>query len=86
MYCFPCSSVGKESAGSAGDLGLMSGWEDPLEKEMATHSNIIAWKISWTEDPGELQSMGRKELGNTEGLTLTKFIKYALNNIMESNT
>ena len=63
MYCFPCSSVGKESAGSAGDLGLMSGWEDPLEKEMATHSNIIAWKISWTEDPGELQSMGSQRVG-----------------------
>ena len=34
------------------------GWEDPLEKEMATHSSILAWKISWTEEPGGLQSMG----------------------------
>ena len=34
------------------------GWEDLLEKEMATHSSILAWKISWTEDPGGLQSMG----------------------------
>ena len=34
------------------------GWEDPLEKEMATHSNILAWKIPWTEEPGALQSMG----------------------------
>ena len=33
-------------------------WEDPLEKEMATHSSIFAWKISWTEEPGGLQSMG----------------------------
>ena len=33
------------------------GWEDPLEKEMATHSNILAWKILWTEEPGWLQSM-----------------------------
>ena len=33
-------------------------WEDPLEKEMATHSSILAWKISWTEEPGGLQSMG----------------------------
>ena len=33
------------------------GWEDPLEKEMATHSSILAWKISWTEEPGRLQSM-----------------------------
>ena len=34
------------------------GWEDVLEKEMATHSSILAWKISWTEEPGGLQSMG----------------------------
>ena len=33
-------------------------WENPLEKEMATHSNILARKIPWTEEPGELQSMG----------------------------
>ena len=36
---------------------LSLGWEDPLEKEMATHSNILAWKIPWTEEPGRLQSM-----------------------------
>ena len=34
------------------------GWEDPLEKEMATHSSIPAWKIPWTEEPGGLQSNG----------------------------
>ena len=34
------------------------GWEDPLEKEMATHSSILAWETPWTEEPGELQSMG----------------------------
>ena len=34
------------------------GWEDPLEKEMATHSSILAWEIPWTEEPGGLQSMG----------------------------
>ena len=33
------------------------GWEDPLEKEMATHSGILAWEIPWTEEPGGLQSM-----------------------------
>ena len=38
------------------------GWEDPLEKEMANHSSIVAWKISWTEEPGELQSMGSQRL------------------------
>ena len=34
------------------------GWEDPLEEEMGTHCRILAWKISWTEEPGGLQSMG----------------------------
>ena len=34
------------------------GWEDPLEKEMVTHSSILAWEISWTEESGELKSMG----------------------------
>ena len=34
------------------------GWEDPLEKEVATHSSILAWEIPWTEEPGGLQSMG----------------------------
>ena len=34
------------------------GWEDPLEKEMATHSSVLAWRIPWTEEPDELQSMG----------------------------
>ena len=37
---------------------LFLGWEDPLEKEMATHSSILAWKIPWTEEPGRLESMG----------------------------
>ena len=37
------------------------GREDPLEKEMATQSSILAWRISWTEEPGGLQSTGRKE-------------------------
>ena len=38
------------------------GWEDPLEKEMATHSSILTWKISWTEEPGGLQSMGSQRV------------------------
>ena len=38
------------------------GWEDPLEKEMATHSSILAWKISWTEEAGGLQSMGSQRV------------------------
>ena len=37
------------------------GWEDPLEKEMATHSSILAWEIPWTEEPGGLQSKGSQK-------------------------
>ena len=51
------------------------GWEDPLEKEMATHSSILAWRIPWTEEPGRLQSMGRKESDMTEQLTHTYVVK-----------
>ena len=40
------------------------GWEDPLEKGMATLSNILAWKIPWTEEPGGLQSMGLQRAGH----------------------
>ena len=39
------------------------GQKDPLEKEMATHSIILAWEITWTEEPGKLQSMGSKRVG-----------------------
>ena len=42
------------------------GWEDPLEKGMATHSSILAWRIPWTEEPGRLQSVGRRGLDTTE--------------------
>ena len=38
------------------------GWEDPQEKEMAIHSSTVAWKISWTEEPGTLQSMGSQRV------------------------
>ena len=47
---FPDGSEGKESAWDAGDLGR----EDPLEKGMATHSSMVAWRMPWTEEPGEL--------------------------------
>ena len=58
---FPCSSVGKESACQSRrqETWVRSlGREEPLEEEMATHSNILAWKIPWTEEPGGLQSIG----------------------------
>ena len=58
MFFF--SLVGKESACNAGDVGQ----EDPLEKEMAIHSSILAWKIPRTKEPGRLQSMGSQRVGH----------------------
>ena len=47
------------------ETGVQSlGWEDLLEKEMATHSSILAWKILWTEEPDRLQSMGSQRVGH----------------------
>ena len=43
---------------------LSLGWEDPLEKEMATHSSILTWEIPWTQEPGRLQSMDSQEQQN----------------------
>ena len=40
------------------------GWEDPLEKGIAKHSSILAWKIPWTEEPGGLQSIGSQRVGH----------------------
>ena len=57
-------SDGKDSAYIAQDSGLIPGLEDPLEKEMATHSSILAWRISWTEEPGGVQSMGLQRIGH----------------------
>ena len=42
------------------------GWEDPLEKEMATHSSTLAWRIPWTEETGRLKAMGQRESDTTE--------------------
>ena len=52
------------SACNEGDLVRSLGQEDPLEKEMATHSSILAWRIPWTEEPGGLQSMGSQRVGH----------------------
>ena len=51
-------SDGKVSACNAGDLGSIPGSGRSLEKEMATHSSTLAWKIPWMDEPGRLQSMG----------------------------
>ena len=62
---FPGGSDSQESTCNIGDLG----WEDPLEGCMATHSSILAWRIPWTEEPGGLQFLGRKESDMTEQLS-----------------
>ena len=52
------------NAGDTRDLGSIPGQEDPLEKGMATHYSILAWRIPWTEKPGELHSMGLQRIGH----------------------
>ena len=55
---FPGGSVVKNPPAKAGDVGLIPDQEGPLEVEMTTHSSILAWEISWTEEPGRLQPIG----------------------------
>ena len=61
---FTQSSVGKESTCNAGDLGLVLGSGDPLEKEMATHSSILASRIPGMEEPVGLPSLGLHRVGH----------------------
>ena len=67
MVCedFPGSSAVKNPPAVQETWVRSLGREDPLEKEMATHSSIPAWKIPWTEEPGSLQSMGSQESDRT---------------------
>ena len=60
----PSGSFGKESACSAETWVWPLGGEDPLEKEMATHFSILAWRIPWIEEPGGSQSMGWQIVGH----------------------
>ena len=65
----PDGSAGKESACNAGDTedtSLIPGSEGPLEKEMATHCNILAWEIPWTKEPVRHIPQGHKESGTPE--------------------
>ena len=57
-------SDSKESACNAGDLDSILHWEDVLEKEMTTHSSLLAWKIPWAEEPGRLWSMRSQRVGH----------------------
>ena len=69
---FPCDLAGKESACDAEDLGLILGWEDPLEKGKATHSSILAWRIPWT-----VYLWGPKESDTTKRLSLSPYLKFS---------
>ena len=73
--CVPEGSGGVDSTIATGSWRILLpimwearvrslGWEDPLEKEMATHSSILAWRIPWTEEPGRPQSMGLQRVGH----------------------
>ena len=64
LSSFPGGSHGKESTCNVADLGLTLGWEDPLEKGMATHSIILAWEIPQTEEPGGRQYMESQRVGH----------------------
>jgi len=59
-WCLRC----KESAAMQETWVPSLSWEDPLEKGMATHSSLLAWRIPWTEEPGRLQFMGSQRVGH----------------------
>ena len=71
---FSGGSEGKDSTSIAEDLGVILGQEDPLEKRMAPHSSILAWRIPWTEKPGRVQSRGCKRLRHDQVTLLLSFL------------
>ena len=79
-----CSSVSKEFACSAGDPGSIPGLGRSPGEEMATHSSILAWKISWTEEPGGLQSMGSQRVRHDWATNTTHKITVTIKNIPEN--
>ena len=79
---FPSGSDSKESAYSAGDLGSITGsrrsqeityFRSFLEKEIATHSSILAWRIPWTENPGGLETMESQRVGHDSATSAFTF-------------
>ena len=59
------------------------GWEDTLEKEKATHSSILAWRIPWTEEPGGLQPMGSQRVRHDRNDLARTHAQYFTHNLME---
>ena len=66
-HCDPCQRLPTMQETLVQSLG----WEDPLEKEMATHSSTLAWRIPWREEPGRLQSMGSQRVGHDWATSLS---------------
>ena len=64
MKGFPGGSDSKESASDVEDAGSIPGWEDALEKGMATHSGVLGWRIPLTEESGGPESMGSQRIGH----------------------
>ena len=62
MWGFSWWLIVKNLPANEGDTGSVPGPDDPLEKEIATHSSILAWKIPWTKEPGGLRSMGSQRV------------------------
>ena len=71
---FPSGSVGKESACNVGDLGWIPGLARSPEKEMATHSSILAWKIPWMEEPAGYSSWVTKSQTRLSHFTFFLFL------------
>ena len=65
---YPGGSGVKNLLASVGDVGLIQGQEDPLEKEMATHSSVLAWEVPWSGETSNYSPRARKELDTTERL------------------
>ena len=68
----------KNRPSNAGGTGSILGWENPLNEEMPTHSNILAWEVQWTEEPDGLESMGSRRIGHnlvTKQLQLLTLIR-----------
>ena len=87
VMVFLDGSAIKNPPANAGDRVLSLGWEDPLEKEMVTHSSILAWEIPWTEEPGGgYNPWGRKESDTTVRLTRTSIALNSKSWIISPNT
>ena len=81
LWGFSDGLVVKNPPAKTGDAGSSLGWEDLLEKEMATHSSIPAWEISWAEESGKLQSMGSQKSWTRLGdqtTTMATFLLFPL--------